>query len=250
MSKTTLFLLPYAGGGSRSYHCFEKYSTHTDLVLHSLTLPGRESRFDESPLSCLEDMVEDLFLQMAKVLPSTYALYGHSMGALLSYLLARKIYDEKWPPPQHLFVSGRQAPSVPHHNSTLHRLPGNEFRKQLMHYGGLPSSVIGNPKLLALFEPYIRADFKAVETYHHSESVPLDLPISVFLGRSDVVSFTDGMLWDIETNATFDIQYMPGKHFFIFHNTEALINFFSLKFQLSGYESQAIKNPQTNISPV
>ena len=250
MSKITLFLLPYAGGGSRSYRCFEKYSTHTDLVLHPLTLPGRESRFGEPPLSRLEYMVEDLFLQITKVLPSTYALYGHSMGALLGYLLARKIYDEKWLPPQHLFVSGRQAPSVPHHNSTLHRLPGKEFRRQLMHYGGLPSSVIGNLKLLTLFEPYIRADFKAVETYHHAESAPLDVPLSVLLGRSDVVSFTDGMLWDIETNAAFDIQYMPGKHFFIFDNSEALVHFFSLKLHFSGYGSQAIKNPQTNVSPV
>ena len=101
-----------------------------------LELPGRGKRISEPLLSDIQSMTDDLFLQIKTSIMSPYAFYGHSLGALLGYLLVKRILDEKLPPPLHLFFSGRAGPSVQDKDKDIYALPKKEFIQKLKEYDG------------------------------------------------------------------------------------------------------------------
>ncbi len=105
--KITLYCLPYAGGHSLSYRDFQA-NVAENILIKPLELPGRGKRIKEPLLTNLETMVDDLFQQIQNELnDKPYAIYGHSMGTLLGYLLTKRILNAGKPAPLHLFVSGR-----------------------------------------------------------------------------------------------------------------------------------------------
>ncbi|OLT15424.1 hypothetical protein BJF78_01535 [Pseudonocardia sp. CNS-139] len=108
----TLVLLPHAGGGAGSFRRW------VDLLAPQVApvrvqLPGREDRAGEPPLHRVEDIVAGLAPQLLASVRGPFALYGHSMGALVAFELARTL-DAAGRAPLHLFVSGRgPAPAHP-----------------------------------------------------------------------------------------------------------------------------------------
>ncbi len=209
-----LFCFPFAGGSSTSYLGLQKEFNSATVV--TLELPGRGRRFGDSLLTDMHAMVDDLFGQLASQLTRPYALYGHSMGASLAYLLTKRILDDRLPPPAHLFVSGRGGPSVPRHEDR-HRLPRIEFLNMLKELGGSPPELLADDELMELFEPVLRADFCAVASYRHKETAPFDVPILVLHGKQDRdVTKEEALQWQRETTQEIDFVEFPGDHFFIF----------------------------------
>ncbi|NEP01487.1 MAG: hypothetical protein F6K58_23085, partial [Symploca sp. SIO2E9] len=106
-----LFCLPYAGGGSSIFRLWHRELT-SNIELCPIELPGRENRIREKPISNLEVLTEKLVEIFLPHADKPFALFGHSMGALIAYELARKL-QQKNINPVYLFVSGRQAPNIP-----------------------------------------------------------------------------------------------------------------------------------------
>lgn len=214
-----LFCLPYAGASYYSYNMLEKYFTsHINFI--SVELPGHGKRFKESLLSNINEMVDDFYEQIKSKLNESYAFYCHSMGALIGYLLCLKIHQDKLLKPLHLFVSGRSAPSCPHKEIMISSLPNDEFISRLIKYGGIPKEVLKEKELLELFIPILRADFKAVETYHYKKNnFLIDVPITVMIGKNDILtSYEEALRWqDITKSKIFIIEFSGG-HFFIIDN--------------------------------
>ena len=82
-----LFCLPYAGGSEVAYYKWKKY-LHPSIELIPIELKGRGKRFNEIFYESLEEAVDDIFENIKdKIINNDYAIYGHSMGSLLSYEL-------------------------------------------------------------------------------------------------------------------------------------------------------------------
>ncbi|MBD1832161.1 hypothetical protein H6F61_05535 [Cyanobacteria bacterium FACHB-472] len=62
---------------------------------------------------------------------STFAFFGHSLGALIGFELARKLRAQQAQTPNHLFISGRRAPQIPDRNPLIHTLPEPELLSEL-----------------------------------------------------------------------------------------------------------------------
>ena len=217
MSAINLFCLPFAGGSYYAYRDFERYlSGGIRPVL--LDFPGHGRRLKEPLLTDLHDMADDVFSQIRAHLHEPYAIYGHSMGAMVAYLAARKVEKEKMPEPVHLFLTGRQAPSVESKEKDAYLLPKQEFIRRLGEYGGIPKEVLAEKELLDFFEPIIRADFQAIGTYLHTENgaAPLNVPITVMIGLNDTVSYQEVLKWQEITHKKITVRQFPGGHFFIF----------------------------------
>ncbi|BAZ11497.1 putative thioesterase [Calothrix sp. NIES-4071] len=118
-------------------------------------------------------------------LDKPFAFFGHSMGGLVSFELARLLRNEYRIHPAHLFISGRRAPQIPDTKPPIHDLPELAFKEELRHLGGTPSSVLDNPELMQLLIPMLRADFAVLETYVYKHEQPLDCLITVFGGLQD-----------------------------------------------------------------
>ena len=219
-SQGTLFCIPFAGGSAYSYRDLQRHAAGVRFV--TLELPGRGRRFSVPLLTSLPEMVDDLFGQIRDRLESPYALYGHSLGACLGYLLVKRIICEGCPLPQRLFVSGWEAPTLPMRERGLHLLPRPQFIETLKRFEGTVPEVLENQEMMDLFEPVLRADIQALDNYVHERTAPFAVPITVMRGSEEKVSRAEAQAWQKETTAAIEYLEFTGGHFFIFSHAEAI----------------------------
>jgi surfactin synthase thioesterase subunit len=226
-SETILFCLPFAGSSAYSYRAFQSYADDT-LRIAAIDLPGRGRRFCEPLLRDLNDMADDAYNQIRQQLNGgAYTVYGHSMGSWIAYLLVKRILRDGYPPPRHLFVSGRSSPSMPGKEKDWHRLPRTDFIEILKRFGGTPREVIGHQELMELFEPVLRADFQALANYTYEKSEPLSVPITVLWSGDEDVTRAEALGWREQTTKDFSLLEFSGGHFFIFRHAAEIVRIFS-----------------------
>jgi len=230
MQTINLFCLPFAGGSKYSYRDFEEIAPPF-LRITTLEYPGRGSRIKEPLVTDLCALIEDVYQQIKNELDkSTYAIYGHSMGGLVACLLARKILVNGHQPPLHLFITGTMGPSAREKEEKKRHLLGKTaFIDELKKLNGSPQEILNNEELLDYFEPIIRADFKASETYTYEEDLPLNIPFTVITGTEEDMEPDQIMLWQKETKLKVDFRRMAGTHFFIFKYPDSILGIISKK---------------------
>ncbi|MBV9654861.1 MAG: thioesterase [Acetobacteraceae bacterium] len=216
MTHTTLFCIPHAGGGASAFRRWSE-ALESHIQLKVLQSRGRESRFNEPPLADLDAVVGDLYALMEPHLGPRFALFGHSMGALLAFELAQMARARTGHAPSHLFASSCRAPSLPQTTAPIARLPDADFVTELMRrYGGIPASILADQDYMAAVLPAIRADFTILEDYRRRQWPLLDCPISVFAGRADGVIPRSTLLgWRNETTGAFALEMLEGDHFYL-----------------------------------
>jgi surfactin synthase thioesterase subunit len=201
---------------------FLKKNLPVNISCYFLEYMGRGARIKEDFANDIGEVIDDLYQKMEPLLNQPYAIYGHSMGAKVAYLLAKRIQQEDKRPPLHLFISGTDAPSIPNRKPARHLLPSEEFITSIKEIGGLPDEVLQNQELLEYFEPILRADFKASETYVHKITAPLSLPITVMVGDKEDMEEEDILEWQSETTIPVSFRTFPGNHFFIFEHEKEI----------------------------
>jgi surfactin synthase thioesterase subunit len=217
-----LFCFPYAGGTALIYRKWPD-NLPSAIEVCPVQLPGRSNRLREAPFSRMQPLVEALAKALLPRLQKPFAFFGHSMGAAISFELARYLQMEYGLKPVHLFVSGRPAPHVPNKIPDLYNLPDPEFLENLRNLNGTPREVFDNPELIQLMMPLIRADFEINHTYVCLPEPLFDIPITAFGGIQDHdVSREDLESWREYTTASFQLQMMQGDHFFI-NKSQALL---------------------------
>jgi medium-chain acyl-[acyl-carrier-protein] hydrolase len=214
-ARLRLLCLPFAGGGVHSFRGWAE-ELPPEVELWSVQLPGREVRIGEDPLSHIEQVIEPIAEAMGDHFEGSFALFGHSMGALIAFELARQLRRLGAPQALHLFVSGHGAPQLPDPDPPIHDLPEAEFIKEVSQLNGTPPKFFASPELVALMLPSLRADFALCETYVHREEPPLECPISAYGGLQDP-ELTRSRLdaWRDQTDEGFVVRMFPGDHFYI-----------------------------------
>jgi len=216
-----LFCFPYAGGSSLTFRGWEAHLPAT-VELCPIELPGRGLRLQEPAFERLAPLAEATVQALLPYLDKPFALFGHSMGALLSFEVARRLRRMGQEPGQ-LFVSGRRAPQWPDPDPPIHALPEAEFIAELRRLNGTPAAVLENRELMQLLLPTLRADFAVLDTYGYEPEPPLSCPIVAFGGLQDP-DVTCEMLeaWRQQTCSGFSLQMLPGDHFFL-HRVQPLL---------------------------
>lgn len=213
--RVRLFCFPYAGGGGSAYFSWIS-EISPDIEICPVQLPGREDRLSEAPFTCIEPLVDELAQALAPYMDIPFAFYGHSLGALISFELARYLRRQHSPIPMHLFVSGCPAPQLPPVDSPISQLPEEEFVQALRRFNGTPDTVLRDADLMQVLLPLLRADFAVYETYSYVAEEPLACPISAYGGLQDFRATRDSIeAWRLQTSSTFIIRMYVGDHFFI-----------------------------------
>ena len=214
-ARVTLFCLPYAGGSAAIYRTWVGAAPPALRVV-PVELPGRGRRFAEPPFTDIAALVEPLAQALLPLAQQPFALFGHSMGALIGFELARRLQRGAAPMPARLFVSGSPAPQLPPTRRDIHDLPEDEFEHELRQLNGTPEEVLANAELMQLVAPLLRADFKLCETYRCAGAPLLACPISAFSGADDAEAGAEQMRpWREHTAAEFTLRQLPGDHFFL-----------------------------------
>jgi len=208
-----IFAFPFAGGDSYCYREFQKKITHIPII--TLSLPGRGKRFGDQRLESIDGMADEAIKQFQLTKAQDFVFYGHSMGALIAYVTAIKLRALHLPQPKLLFFSGRKGASLNTGKGNRHKLPTKEFRAELESLGGCPKEVLQNHELMEIFEPILRSDFKAVETYQYITAQPLQQKITLFHGSSDHFTKEEVLTWQQESGQPIEYHEFDGGHFFI-----------------------------------
>jgi len=212
-ARVRLLCFPHAGGGASSYHA---WSTRlpAEIEVCAIQLPGRESRIREIPVHNLRAIVSRLADELQVELKGTFAFFGHSMGALLAFELARLLRRRGDALPVHLFFSGREAPHLPKVIQPLSHLDDERLIEEVRRLKGTPEEILHHRELLELLLPALRADFAACETYSCAPEPPLDCPATVLGGTRDNVDRADLEAWRQHIDGPFSVRMFPGDHFF------------------------------------
>lgn len=218
-----LFCLPFAGGGSISFRSWANYIP-AQIELCAVEIPGRGQRLGETLHRRLLPLVQELAQGIHDELNKPFAIFGHSMGALLGFELThylKKQYDLQ---PVHLFLSGRGAPHLPDRDAPIHQLSEAEFVNEIKKFNGTPKAVLENSELMQLMIPILRADFEVCETYQFIEKPPLPLPLTIFGGLNDPGANREELqAWQKHTTSEFNLRMFPGDHFYLLNQHQTLI---------------------------
>ncbi|MBK5424554.1 MULTISPECIES: thioesterase II family protein [Bacillus] len=225
MQKTKLFCFPHAGGSAFSYAKWKNYfNPYIEVV--PIELAGRGYRIEESLYQSMEEAVNDVYTSIVKQIEhSPYILYGHSMGSLIAYEVARKIQDSKNVLPEFLVLSGRNHPNSKMKN-IRHNFSNEQFKREVIAMGGTPSGLLQSEELMGIFLPILRADFKIVETYIHDNNMQAcDIDFLIFNGENDeFTTYNQVIKWEQYTSKTCTFHSFKGNHFFLNENIEEIAN--------------------------
>lgn len=209
--RTRLLCLPPAGATARAYL---DWPVPAWVEVVPIELPGRGSRFVEQPRSDRDGLLDAVrvgFREAASYGP--YAVFGHSLGALVGYELSLDMQGEG-SPPVCFMPAGAGAPHLPARSRTG-GMSDRELRAHLAWLGGTPGEVLDSDELMELLMPTLRADLAVAETYRPRTGAPLHCPITVFAGADDEEAPVENTAaWARYTSAGFAVHVLPGGHFF------------------------------------
>lgn len=215
-----LICIPYAGGSGTIY-CKWKNHLYSSIELCPIELKGRGKRFKEKFYGSLKEAVKDIYIQIKDKIYDDYAIYGHSLGGLLAYELYYKINEIGSKKPKHIFFSGCKAPNVIREKESIYNLSNYYFMNKIIEFGGVPEELLNNKKLLEVFIPILRNDFKIFETYDYIEKInKIECNISVLNGKQDSINLEDKLAWNKLCSEKCRIYNLEGNHFFLNNNVE------------------------------
>ncbi len=213
-SRARLFCFPYAGGNARMFREWHDWCG-PEVEVVAIELPGRGFNSRSPLINDMSTMIERLLQVIDPLLDKPFALFGHSMGALISFELSRALRASGRKTPLRLFASGMRAPHLWGGNK-IHSLPDHEFVEALRTLNGTPAEVLSDSSLLEMFIPVLRADLRLSETYQFTPGTPLQHPITVFGGIGDVTTPSERLHeWQRHTRSSCTVRLLEGDHFFI-----------------------------------
>lgn len=219
-TKLRLFCFPHAGSAPAPYLAWSAYLPST-VELLILQLPGRGSRSRETPFTSMHQLVEAVGLAIRPLSGDPpYVLFGHSMGALLAFEVARWLRRGGLRMPAQILVSGHQAPQCESVRDTLHLQSDTDLVADVRRLNGTPEEILKNSALLEIMLPTLRADYQVMKTYRCTAEPPLTCPISVLGGLYDPETSREGLeAWAIQTTGSCRLHMFPGDHFFVLKQT-------------------------------
>ncbi|MDE3721848.1 alpha/beta fold hydrolase [Nocardiopsis sp. N85] len=222
-ARLTVVLFPHAGGSANFYREWSA-DLPEEYALLVVQYPGRETRMGEPPVDRMEDLAEGAVAAIEECVSGPYALFGHSMGALVAYESTRRLAKGPLGAPVRLFASARCAPGREGPTAGVHLLDDDGLVAVIEALGGTPPGVLADHGLRSLVLPAVRGDYRLVDTYRPTAPAPVDVPVTALAGADDPsVTPEEVAAWAETTTRGHVLEVLPGDHFFpVRHRAEVL----------------------------
>lgn len=205
-----LYCFPHAGGSAGEYAFWGDDLPSAEVS--AIQLPGRGGRFAEAPLTTLA-AVRDAVVGAVTFAPP-FALFGHSLGAVIAFEVAR-VLDARGAPPACVVVSAARAPHVASRLEPISHLDDDALIERLLHEPDTAlRDVVADPELHELVMPGLRADLQIAERYQFTDGPPLRCPILALGGTADAVTRDELAAWQRHTSAAFSLHMFDGDHYY------------------------------------
>jgi len=222
----TLFCLPYAGGSAVIYREWASRLPAWIRVM-PLHMPGRGVRHRMRPMHLWPDLLDLLVDDVRPFIAQPFAIFGHSMGALVGVELAHALRRRHEVAPVWFGASACRAPS--RREPELHWLtcPEPEFLDEVRSLKGMPEELLGNREFMDLVLPFLRADFHLCGSYAYRPRDPLECAMLVLGGKQDneIAGDPENLAaWARETTGPYEQKAIDAGHFFINTHRDAVID--------------------------
>jgi surfactin synthase thioesterase subunit len=142
-------------------------------------------------------------------------LFGHSMGAVLAYEVARLLSADPEVVMIGLIVSGSPSPDRPR-QVRASGLSDEDFIERVNDLAGYRHPALDHPEMRDLILPALRADVQMHEEYRPATFPRIDVPVWAVRGVDDaLVSSADAQGWSRFTSSTFEYVEVPGSHMYL-----------------------------------
>jgi surfactin synthase thioesterase subunit len=222
----SLYLIHHAGGSHIAFRPWLRFFPE-DWEIRLVVAPGRPKAARHPAVRDLTVVSDALAAHLAERDDGPYALFGHSMGALVAFAAALELQDRGARQPEWLGISGHPGPfnAITRSKPPLHGLPPDELRAALIALDGLPPRILRDRSLWERVQPMVRADLEAAETWRpRRRPAVVDRPLSAFCGESDqVADAADVIRWGEHTTRFHGVRAFPGGHFYFRHDPGAVV---------------------------
>ncbi|WP_434599539.1 thioesterase II family protein [Streptomyces sp. A5-4] len=207
--------LPHAGSGAFQFRPWQEL-LGPDVALLAVQLPGRENRWREEPATTMAEVLDELTPALAARLDRPYLVFGHSMGALVGYELARALGRAHGRWPSGFVASAARAPDTQGDPSRAAELTDQQLVAELVADGAVPAAVATNDRLAAAIARPLRGDITICDSYTPpvADSL-LPCPISAWRGQEDTGVTEDHVHgWSKCSTGTSTVRTFAGDHFY------------------------------------
>ncbi|MFI2710541.1 thioesterase II family protein [Micromonospora sp. NPDC018662] len=210
-ARVRLLCFPYGGGPATAYRAW-----HTllppEVELCTAQYPGHADRMTEPLADDLEQLAVVAARAALPLLDRPFAVYGHSMGALVAFEAAL-CWERLGHRPLRLTASGMPAPHLVRATG-FHRGGDAALLAELRRLGGIPQPVLDDDSLRALLLRVARADYRLVETYRPRAGASLRAPVTVHRARDDPeLTAAEATGWALITTGPTVHRAFSGDHF-------------------------------------
>lgn len=180
----------------------------------TVNMPGRGGRAAEAPITDPGVLVAGLAGAVRELCDRPLTVFGHSMGSLVGFEIARRLRAEGAPLAA-LVLSGCRAAHI-----HLGQPPGPrgdaELIECLRSWGGTPPELLADPRFLDMALPPLRADLMICDAYRYRPGPALDVPMTALAGTSDrIAPEHDVAAWSTHSTRWRGIHLVPGGHFYL-----------------------------------
>ncbi|TDP92867.1 thioesterase II family protein [Labedaea rhizosphaerae] len=217
-----LVCLPHAGG-SASYFLQVSRMLAPGIDVLAAQYPGRQDRRSEPCVATVAELADRLAAVIKPWADRPLSLFGHSMGAVLSFEVAYRLEAEGVEVAK-VFASGRRAPGT-HRDERVHLRDDNGLIAELKSLAGTDSRVMDDDELLRMALPSIRSDYKAVETYECVPGRKIAADVHALVGDADPkATVEEARRWAEHTTGSFELSVFPGGHFYLDQHVPAVLD--------------------------
>lgn len=217
-----LYIFPHAGGSAGSYAPFAR-AFSTDMKRIAVQYPGRADRHDVPDLASIPALADDVYkmLSTGNISDAPVAFFGHSMGGLIAFEVARK-FQAAGRPIAALFLSASAAPGRGGYEY-LHQSSDDELLKMVTDMTGTNSQFIDE----RFGETILRTlrNYGAITGYNCPAGTTVSCPIYAYAAADDAAVRYESVLgWSEFTTSEFAVRVLPGDHFYITETVGELVD--------------------------
>ncbi len=224
-ARLRVYCLPPSGCGPEYYAPWTRCAP-AELDICSFSLPGRGQRSGEPSQTDPRRLAADIAEAIHRCHdPRPFAVYGHSVGALMAYLATCSLRHSKNRTPHLLALSALPAPHLGLYAAALPARLAAGLAGLTDLIGPISEDLIHTPMAAALCTP-ILADLLLLMHYRHSrEEAPLDLPLALYGGTHDPITDTSSLTaWSELVTTPVTPRLFPGAHTYPADHTHALVH--------------------------
>lgn len=241
-----LICFPYAGGGAPIYAAWAEHLAE-DIEVCAIQPPGRLGRIAEPFARSVDEMVDAMIPTLLKYLDRPFAMFGHCLGAIVMFEVARRLVTDHWLFPVHLFSSGAPPPRQ-YMLPNIESRSDEDFMAVLRAIGLTQQGLIDDADVMRSLLPMIKSDFGIAAKYKYTAALRLDCPITTFAADAD--SFAPPNVvegWRLETSGRYSKHVYPGGHYFLVAERDPMLRIVSQELE---YHSAARAARSSNQDPI